>query len=130
MPINNNQSMMIIIFVEDQGKSRDFYREVLNMEPLMDVPGMTEFKLADNMLLGIMPYEGIKNMMDIKTANRWKDGETPKCQIYLPVDEPVEYYNRAVKAGGKGIIEGKSTPWGGYICYCMDLDGNLLAFAR
>ncbi|NLM44368.1 MAG: VOC family protein [Clostridiales bacterium] len=100
------------------------------MEPLMDVPGMTEFKLADNMLLGIMPSEGIKNMMDIKTIKHWKEGEIPKCQIYLPVDEPDDYYNRVVKAGGIGIIEGKSTPWGGYIAYCMDLDGNLLAFAR
>jgi predicted enzyme related to lactoylglutathione lyase len=130
MPVSNNQSMMIVIFVKNQEKSRDFYMEVLGMEPFMDVPGVTEFKLDDNMLLGIMPSEGVKNMMDIKTINHWEAGETPKCQIYLPVDEPDEYYNRAIKAGGIGIIEGKSTPWGGYICYCMDLDGNLLAFAR
>jgi len=130
MSINNDQSMMIIIFVENQKKSRDFYKEVLDMEPFMDVPGITEFKLADNMLLGIMPSEGLKNMMDLKAIKHWEEGSTPKCQIYLPVDEPDEYYKRAIKAGGKGIMEGKPTPWGGYICYCMDLDGNLLAFAR
>ena len=97
MSINNNQSMMMIIFVENQEKARDFYKEVLDMEPLMDVPGMTEFKLADNMLLGIMPMRN-KNMMDIKTIKHWKRRNS-KCQIYLPVDEPDDYYNRVVKAG-------------------------------
>ena len=44
MSIDNSKAMMLIIYVENQEKARDFYKQVLAMEPLMDVPGMTEFK--------------------------------------------------------------------------------------
>ncbi|WP_175548320.1 hypothetical protein [Lutispora thermophila] len=47
----------------------------------MDATGIVEFKLADNILLGIMLSEGIKTMMGIKAIKHWEAGDTPRCQI-------------------------------------------------
>ena len=130
MSIDNSKAMMLIIYVENQEKARDFYKQVLAMEPLMDVPGMTEFKLDKNVLLGIMPNEGIARIMEGKVKNLGKSAAVPKCELYLPVDDPDEYYHRLIKAGGTGIVEGKARPWGDYTAYGMDPDGNLIAFAK
>jgi catechol 2,3-dioxygenase-like lactoylglutathione lyase family enzyme len=37
---------MFILFVSDPQASRDFYASVFACEPILDVPGMTEFNLA------------------------------------------------------------------------------------
>lgn len=130
MSIDNSKAMMLIIYVENQEKARDFYKQVLAMEPLMDVPGMTEFKLDKNVLLGIMPNEGIARILEGKVKSLGKSAAVPKCELYLPVDDPDEYYHRLIKAGGTGIVEGKARPWGDYTAYGMDPDGNLIAFAK
>lgn len=130
MAIDNSKAMMLIIYVENQEKARDFYKQVLAMEPLMDVPGMTEFELGENVLLGIMPNEGITRILEGKVENLGKSAAVPKCELYLSVDDPDEYYHRLIKAGGMGLVEGKPRPWGDYTAYGMDLDGNLIAFAK
>lgn len=130
MAVDNSKAMMLIIYVENQEKAREFYKKVLAMEPLMDVPGMTEFELGENVLLGIMPDEGIARILEGKVKNLGKSAAVPKCELYLPVDDPDEYYHRLIKAGGTGIVEGKARPWGDYTAYGMDLDGNLLAFSK
>jgi Glyoxalase/Bleomycin resistance protein/Dioxygenase superfamily len=43
-----------ILYVADQARARDFYRHVLAAEPVLDVPGMTEFDLG-GATLGLMP---------------------------------------------------------------------------
>ena len=48
------------LYVEDQKRSREFYQELLMSEPVLDVPGMTEFRLSDAHILGLMPEKGIK----------------------------------------------------------------------
>lgn len=35
-----------ILYVEDQGRSTEFYTRVLGREPSLNVPGMTEFELS------------------------------------------------------------------------------------
>ena len=42
-----------IIYVKDQQKSKCFYENLLQISPSLNIPGMTEFKLADNVKLGI-----------------------------------------------------------------------------
>jgi catechol 2,3-dioxygenase-like lactoylglutathione lyase family enzyme len=46
---------MFILYVRDQQTSRDFYARTLGLEPVLDVPGMTEFQLTDSAILGLMP---------------------------------------------------------------------------
>ncbi len=50
-----------ILYVEDQSKSTEFYSKLLNQNPTLNVPGMTEFKLTDNSVLGLMPSQVLKN---------------------------------------------------------------------
>lgn len=35
-----------ILFVADQTRSTEFYRKLLDKEPVLEVPGMTEFELS------------------------------------------------------------------------------------
>ena len=54
------KTTMFILYVSDQQVSRDFYAAVLGQEPILDVPGMTEFNLPDGSTLGLMPEAGIQ----------------------------------------------------------------------
>ena len=47
-----------ILYVSDQQRSRDLYAVLLDLDPVLDVPGMTEFDLG-GCKLGLMPEEGI-----------------------------------------------------------------------
>lgn len=44
-----------ILYVRDQEASTGFYIAVLAMEPILNVPGMTEFELSSDCVLGLMP---------------------------------------------------------------------------
>lgn len=42
-----------ILYVADQNKSRDFYKHILGVDPILDVPGMTEFKMSESHVLAL-----------------------------------------------------------------------------
>ncbi|MCU0727352.1 MAG: lactoylglutathione lyase, partial [Planctomycetes bacterium] len=52
-----------ILYVEDPSRARDFYRVVLGADPVLDVPGMTEFALGPETFLGLMPKAGIARLI-------------------------------------------------------------------
>ena len=52
-----------ILFVHDQDLSTRFYSEALAMKPSLYVPGMTEFTLGTDCVLGLMPESGIKRII-------------------------------------------------------------------
>lgn len=60
MNINKAQ---VILYVAHQIRSRDFYAAVLGTEPVLDVPGMTEFELTDDLKLGLMPENGSRRSL-------------------------------------------------------------------
>ncbi|MFH1321359.1 MAG: VOC family protein [Bacteroidota bacterium] len=121
---------IFIIYVSNQEKSRDFYKEILEIEPVLDVPGMTEFQLTDNCKLGIMPENGIAKILKNKVPHPETGNGIPRCELYLSVDDPGNYYNRLVKAGGKGISKTSLRSWGEYVAYGADIDGHIVAFAK
>jgi uncharacterized glyoxalase superfamily protein PhnB len=121
---------IFIFYVSNQEKSKVFYEEVLGYQPQLDVPGMTEFLLSDNVTLGLMPEEGIMRVLDNKIPNPALAKGIPRSELYLFVDEPEEYYERLIAAGGTGISKLELRNWGDYVAYGSDLDGNILAFAR
>lgn len=47
----NEREVIIIIYVKNQVKSKEFYKSLLDIEPTLDVPGMTEFTLVNNVKL-------------------------------------------------------------------------------
>lgn len=130
MSISKESKVMFILYVANQERSREFYRELLGLEPALDVPGMTEFELPGNAVLGIMPEEGIVRVLEGRIPHPQKAGGIPRSELYLFVDRPDEYYDKLVKAGGTGISMTACRSWGDEVSYGSDPDGHIVAFAR
>lgn len=122
--------IMFIVYARNQEKSKSFYELLFGCKPTLDVPGMTEFHLADNVFFGIMPEAGIMRILDNRIPNPAQANGIPRCELYLYVDDPDEYYSRLVEAGGTGISRTELRNWGDYVAYGSDLDGNILGFAK
>jgi uncharacterized glyoxalase superfamily protein PhnB len=121
---------IFIIYVANQAKSKSFYQEVLQKEAVLDVPGMTEFEINEHSKLGIMPENGIAKILGENIVHPSNGNGIPRCEIYLYVNSPEEYYERAICCGAKPICETLARDWGDKVAYCSDFDGNILAFAQ
>ncbi len=119
-----------IIYVSDQVNSKDFYERLLKMKPYLNVPGMTEFKLAENVKLGLMPENGIAKIISDKLPHPKNGNGIPRCELYLKVNNPLEYIKRGIELGGKEISKFQDRDWGDKVGYISDFDGNTIAFAK
>lgn len=119
----------IILYVSDQKRSRDFYSALLAKEPSLDVPGMTEFVLSDNLKLGLMPENGIAKILSDKTPHPSYGNGIPRCELYFNVADPDDIYRLAVSLGAKEISAVKHRDWGDKVGYVSDFDGHIIAFA-
>jgi hypothetical protein len=119
-----------ILYVSNQEKSRVFYERLLNIKPFLNVPGMTEFKLLENVKLGLMPENGIAKIISEKLPHPKNGNGIPRCEIYLKVKSPIEYLKRGIELGGKEISKFKNRDWGDKVGYISDLDRNIIAFAQ
>lgn len=118
-----------ILYVADQKRSTDFYSSVLKMTPTLDVPGMTEFKLSDKHVLGLMPEKGIKKLLGDRLPDPSQANGLPRAEIYFRVDEPELFHQRAVNLGMKELSSIQPRDWGDRAGYVLDPDGHVLAFA-
>ncbi len=118
----------IILYVKDQKVSRDFYSRLLNYEPTLDVSGMTEFEIYPNCILGLMPESGIKHLLGARLPEPING--VPRAEIYIMVDDPNSYHNRALQLGAKELSPLSPRDWGHDVAYSLDLDGHVLAFAK
>ena len=121
--------VQFILYVSDQKRSRDFYEKVLRIKPSLDVPGMTEFLLAENCKLGIIPEKGIAKILSDKVPHPEKGNGIPRCELYLFVDCVEEYQNRAVVSGAIEVSPVQKRDWGDTTGYVSDFDGHIIAFA-
>lgn len=119
-----------ILYVEDQRRSTDFYRAVLNMVPILEAPGMTEFKLSEECILGLMPESGIKKLLAPKLVDPALANGIPRAEVYLATHNASEYHARALQSGAISLSEFALRDWGEKVAYCQDLDGHILAFAE
>lgn len=119
-----------ILYVSDQEKSTDFYRQLLNSDPVLEVPGMTEFELSPSLKLGIMPENGIAKIIEEKTQHPANGNGIPRCEIYLLVEDLKPYYARATFLNALLVSDTKLRDWGHRVCYFSDPDGNIIAFAE
>lgn len=119
----------IILYVEDQKKSRDFYSKLLEKEPSLDVPGMTELILSDNLKLGLIPENGIAKILSDKTPHPSTGNGIPRCELYLYVEDSDKQYQQAVSLGANEISPVSLRDWGDRVGYVSDLDGHVIAFA-
>jgi len=126
----NTKELIFIVYVEDQKKSKDFYKALFDTSPVLDVDGMTEFVINDYTRLGLLPGDGIVRVLEGNVDNPNQNTAYPRSEIYLFVDSPETYYEKALSLGARGISEAKQRNWGDYTAYCADFDGNLIAFAK
>lgn len=123
------QKVLFILYVADQQRSVAFYRQVLGIAPQLDEPGMTEFALGENVVLGIMPLTGVARLLRLP-ANELPAERSLTAEVYLQVDDPAAYHARALAAGAVELSPLAARDWGHLACYSRDPDGTVIAFAR
>jgi catechol 2,3-dioxygenase-like lactoylglutathione lyase family enzyme len=118
-----------ILYVDDQHRSTEFYTVVLKQQPRLNVPGMTEFELMPDAILGLMPKSGMLRLFANQLPNALPPTDRLRAEIYLMVDDPAVYHQRALDCGARNVSDLAERDWGHRAAYCLDPDGYVLAFA-
>ena len=118
-----------ILYVSNQEKSRDFYQILLQQNPSLDVPGMTEFTLNNFVKIGLMPNNGIAKIITPILPHPNSGNGIPRCELYLQVDNIEILFEEAKKAGAKEVSPITLRDWGDYVGYLADFDGHVIALA-
>lgn len=118
-----------ILYVKDQNKSCEFYKKILQLEPRLHVPGMTEFKLSENHILGLMPTTGIAKILGITEVDQ-NNTNNLKAELYFRVENPEHAYQQALNYGATELSKVELRNWGDRAGYVKDLDGYVLVFAK
>ena len=90
---------------------------------------MTEFKLGDHCILGLMPSAGIKRLLGDTIPDPETARGIPRAEIYLRISNPEKALERAISFGAKGLSPFQERSWGANAGYVMDHDGHVLAFS-
>lgn len=117
-----------ILYVQDQQRSRDLYRALLDREPVLDVPCMTEFDLGV-CKLGLMPASGIARIITPALPHPDAGHGVPRCELYLRVDDLDAAIARAVQTGLAVVSPAADRDWGDRVAYFADPDGHVIALA-
>ena len=118
-----------ILYVADQHRSTEFYSTTLQDEPTLNVPGMTEFSLGSETVLGLMPEEGIVRLLGESVTHPASARGIPRSELYLVVQDAPAFHARAVAAGANELSPIMPRDWGHSVAYSLDPDGHMLAFA-
>lgn len=118
-----------ILYVRDQARSTVFFSSVLAMEPELNVPGMTEFRLSAETILGLMPSAGIERLLGTAVGDAAPASGAARGELYLVVPDPESHHRRAIAAGARELSGLSPRDWGDQVAYSMDPDGYVLAFA-
>jgi len=119
-----------LLYVTNKPASAAFYREVLGLEPIVDVEAITEFRLLDGAVLGIMSFAAAARNVDEGIPAVPTAPETPKAELYLVVEDPESHHRRALERGAREISPMQPRDWGHRAAYSLDPDGHVLAFAE
>ena len=91
---------------------------------------MTEFRLDESVVLGLMPESGIRRLLGSAIPDPAAASGIPRSELYLRVAEPERYHERAIRAGARELSAIALRDWGDVAGYVADPDGHVLAFAR
>lgn len=127
--VNHISLTEIILYVQDQEKSKVFYEHLFRTKADLHVPGMTEFILSAGCKLGLMPNSGIAKILTPKTPHPDKGNGIPRCELYLYVNDIQQEYLHALQCGATEISPVEERNWGDTVCYFADPDGHIVAFA-
>ncbi len=118
-----------ILYVANQKLSTTFYQRALNMQPRLDVPGMTEFQLSAEHILGLMPEAGIKRLLGDAFPDPAAASGIPRAELYFRLSDPDIGLARSLDAGARLLSPLLKRDWGDTAAYLLDPDGHVLAFA-
>lgn len=119
-----------ILYVSDQEQSKDFYSALLESEPILHVPGMTEFQLSENVKLGLMPEKGIMRILENKITDPGAANGVARCELYLKSDDIQKKYQYLIQKGIEILKTPAEMNWGDTVFYLSDPDGHIIAFAQ
>jgi uncharacterized protein len=119
----------IILYVGDQPAATAFWRAVLDCPPVLDEPGMTEFGIGTDAVLGLMPEAGIRSLLGPSLPDPAAARGVPRAEIYLVVDDAAAYHARALAAGATELSPLTLRSWGDTAAYSLDPDGHVVAIA-
>ena len=120
----------LILYVQDQNRSAEFYSHVFDCQPTLNLPGMTEFTLSESCTLGLMPEAGIKRLLGDHLPDPTNGNGMPRAEIYLRVEDASAFHRRAIEAGAAELSPLADRDWGDRVAYSLDPDGHVLAFAE
>ncbi len=118
-----------ILYVKDQHRSTAFYSRVLDLQPRLNVPRMTEFALLGGGVLGLMPESAIARLLGHRLDAPAVASGGLRAELYLVVDDPAPFHARALAAGAHELSPLLLRDWGHRAAYSEDADGHVLAFA-
>ena len=118
-----------ILYVSNQEKSTKFYETILQQNPSLNVPGMTEFSLNEFVKIGLMPNEGIAKIITPILPHPTSGNGIPRCELYLRVENIETIFEEAKRAGAIEISPIELRDWGDTVGYVADFDGHVIAFA-
>lgn len=118
-----------ILYVSNQEKSTKFYETILQQNPSLDVPGMTEFTINEFVKIGLMPNEGIAKIITPILPHPTSGNGIPRCELYLQVENLETIFEEAKRAGAIEISPIALRDWGDTVGYVADFDGHVIAFA-
>lgn len=119
-----------ILYVRDQDASTSFYTKTLAVNPTLHVPGMTEFRISEKCILGLMPENGIKKLLGSTIQDPESTNGIARAELYLIVDDPNAFMQRAESAGARLLSPVEMRNWGHTAGYLADPDGHVVAFAK
>lgn len=126
----NIKSVQIIFYCKNQTKSKEFYSKLFRQKPILDVPGMTEFRMFDNLKLGLMPEDGIAKIISPKMPHPAKGTGIPRCELYIHTENIEFDLENAINSGAIIVDKLKNRDWGDRVVYLADFDGNIIAIAE
>lgn len=84
---------------------------------------MTEFEIGSSPVLGaLMPNVGAARLLGEAVYE-----PKPKTELYMIVDDPADYHDRALYAGAREISPLLPRDWGHNAAYSVDPHGNVIA---
>lgn len=119
-----------ILYVADQANSTAFYRTLLGREPILNVPGMTEFDLGHGTKLGLMPEQGIARIISGPLPHPATGRGVPRCELYFVVEDFETAVEQARRAGAVVVDPATDRDWGHHVAYFADPDGHVVALAH
>jgi catechol 2,3-dioxygenase-like lactoylglutathione lyase family enzyme len=119
----------LILYVQDQQAATAFWQAILDRPPNLDVPGMTEFSLGTQVVLGLMPEAGIRSLLGPSLPDPAAAHGIPRAEVYLVTDDAAACHARALAAGATELSSLAPRSWGDDVAYSLDPDGHVVAFA-